>query len=351
MYPRSIIEPDLKSQGEGRVFELLRDGLDDSWRSTTRSGGILRDHALGGRTERSTSFVSRTGPWSAWRSKGGGLECRHGEWFRLDRKGGKERMRDPFAQALDHRYALERMLERAERGLGRSTFLVHALASPDITVHELVLAADAPHEIVLDRIELRDVQRAIDQMLAYHEGSRDKRGAPGKAGSDALRGLLAPQVTINVPLASDFLAEQETLIELTRAQSALISQFGRDRRMVITGCAGSGKTVLAVEQAKRRVSSGRDVGYVCFNRGLRDHLRSGRARRALSSTRSTGYARTWPIRRGSLSRHTPPATPRRSTGASSFRTPWSRRAENSAPLSTTSSSTRPRTSPTTTSPR
>ena len=36
-----------------------------------------------------------------------------------------------------------------------------------------------------------------------------------------------------------------------REQAALLNRFGRDRRMVVTGCAGSGKTMLAIERGKR----------------------------------------------------------------------------------------------------
>lgn len=274
MYPRSIIEADLKSRAEGRVFELLRDGLDDAWEVYHSVGWVLRDHAEGA-DDGEIDFVL-CHPERAivcLEVKGGGLECRHGEWFRLPRHGAKERMRDPFQQALDHRYDLQRTLDAARPRLGRDTFIVHGLAFPDITVHELVLAPDAPHQIVVDRIELRDVRRAIDQVLGFHEGSREKRRPPGEEGARALRDVLAPQQMIRVPLAAAFSEETEKLIQLTQSQAALLSQFGRDRRMVVTGCAGSGKTVLAVEQAKRRVAAGRSVGYVCFNRGLRDHLR------------------------------------------------------------------------------
>jgi hypothetical protein len=273
MYPRSIIESGLKSQAEGRVFEILRDGLDDDWEIYHSAGWILRDHAEGAQ-DGEIDFVlcHPNRAIICLEVKGGGLECRYGEFFRFV-GGEKERIRDPFAQALDHRYDLQRKLDDVSPGRGRTTFIIHALAFPDITVHELVLAPDAPHEIVVDRIELRDPPRAIDQVIAFHEGSREKRRAPGEEGADALRELLAPTVTIPVPLAAEFLDIEVALLELTRSQSALLSQFGRDPRMKITGCAGSGKTILAVEQAKRRVSTGRAVGYICFNRGLRDHLR------------------------------------------------------------------------------
>ena len=41
--------------------------------------------------------------------KGGGIECRHGEWYGKH-EGEWERIRDPFAQAVDHTYDLRRKL-------------------------------------------------------------------------------------------------------------------------------------------------------------------------------------------------------------------------------------------------
>jgi hypothetical protein len=274
MYPRSILEDDLKSRAEGRVFEALRDGLGDDWEVYHSVGWALRDHATGV-DDGEIDFVlchPQRGVLCL-EVKGGGLECRNGEFFRLGRDGTPERMKDPFQQVIDHRYDLERKLEAAERGLGRGLFIAYAVAFPDISVHKLVLAPDAPAEVVLDRNALRDVAGAIDAVLAYHAGSRDRRQPPGARGADVLRDLFAPRVTIRVPLSADFLSEEEAFVQLTSQQSALLGQFGRTRRLAVTGCAGSGKTLLAVEQASRRAQQGRRVGYVCFNRALRDHLK------------------------------------------------------------------------------
>ena len=78
---------------------------------------------------------------------------------------------------------------------------------------------------------------------------------------EMLRELLAPEVGIEVPMASEFLDEEEQLDQLTHEQTMLLRRFGRDQRMVVTGCAGSGKTMLAVEQAKwlAREGQGRAV--------------------------------------------------------------------------------------------
>ncbi len=73
-------------------------------------------------------------------------------------------------------------------------------------------------------------------------------------------------------MATLFDEEDRQLVELTGQQAALINHFGRDRRMVVTGCAGSGKTMLAVERARQLAAAGRRVLFVCFNRALCAHL-------------------------------------------------------------------------------
>ncbi|MBA2506984.1 MAG: AAA family ATPase [Thermoleophilaceae bacterium] len=88
-----------------------------------------------------------------------------------------------------------------------------------------------------------------------------------------LRKLLTPDISIDVPMSDRFLDEEESLIKLTHEQSMLLRRFGRDRRMVITGCAGSGKTMLGVEQAKWLAREKKlDVLFVCFNKALAQHL-------------------------------------------------------------------------------
>jgi superfamily I DNA and RNA helicase len=74
-------------------------------------------------------------------------------------------------------------------------------------------------------------------------------------------------------MAERFLEEEEELITLTHEQALLLSRLGRQRRMVVTGPAGSGKTLLAIERAERLAEKGKRVLFICFNRALRDHLR------------------------------------------------------------------------------
>jgi len=117
------------------------------------------------------------------------------------------------------------------------------------------------------------IDASVERAFAYHRADGAEPGAPGSAGMKKLRDLFARNVRIEVPMAEEFLDEQEHLITLTQQQAQLLNRFGRDPRMVITGPAGSGKTMLAVEKAKSMAGHDKDVLFICFNRQLRDHLR------------------------------------------------------------------------------
>ena len=69
------------------------------------------------------------------------------------------------------------------------------------------------------------------------------------------------------------------------------------------GCAGSGKTMLAVEQAKRLAAKGEDVLFVCFNTGLKNHLREREASSGVEFWNFHLSAVTW---RGSPESSSPP---------------------------------------------
>jgi hypothetical protein len=48
-----------------------------------------------------------------------------------------------------------------------------------------------------------------------------------------------------------------------------------ERRVAVSGPAGSGKTLLAAEKARRLADQGFEVLLTCFNRPLADHVRAG----------------------------------------------------------------------------
>ena len=269
MHPRTLLESEVKSKGEKRVFDALRDGLDDSWEAFHSVGWVTRDHAEGSDDGEIDFVLARVGaPIICLEVKGGGLECRHGEWFRL-KDGKQERFRDPFAQAVDHTYALGRKLDefdswKERRRPHRPGALVPRHLRPQARARARRAGRDR-HRQERRRRDRRPRSTACSPSTAARATSASSSTSDGL---EALRDILAPNVRIEVPMSTQFLDEEEQMITLTHEQASLLNRFARERRLAVYGCAGSGKTMLAVEQAKRLAAKGETVLFVCFNTRL-----------------------------------------------------------------------------------
>jgi superfamily I DNA/RNA helicase len=68
------------------------------------------------------------------------------------------------------------------------------------------------------------------------------------------------------------------IIQLTEEQRDVLGVLQHQRRAVIDGCAGSGKTMLAIEKAIRLATEGFDVLLTCYNRNLSTWMASVIAR-------------------------------------------------------------------------
>ena len=274
-FPRTLNPAEVKSNGERKVFERLRDELPDPWEVFHSASLVIRDPGSG-TTDDECDFVLAHPEKGliALEVKGGPLECRQGEWQRPNDAGELERIPDPGTQAIDHRYNLARKLAEVD-GWTKSTLRLHwALALPDVTVHELALGPDLPHELIIDRSELRDgVAQAVEGVLAYSNGARPSGAAPGPEGMEKLRALLCPEVDLRVTLADEIGDEQVELLKLTNEQGRTLQALRRNPRVLVRGCAGSGKTMLALARARELSEEGRSVLLVCFNRALVTDIR------------------------------------------------------------------------------
>ena len=271
MFPRKLRASDCKSPAEAAIFAALETQLPDDWLAFHSASWVVKDAGVGA-VDGEIDFVL-VHPFRAIVSlevKGGRLACKHGQWQRW-KAGSWEPAKDPFTQALDHRYDLERLIDTVPGWRGKELFIVHAVAFPDVTAVG-AMAPDGPREILIDSADMRDLPGAFDRVLAFHKGAHERRRPPGSQGAEMLRELLARDVELRVPLVQTFREEDDELVRLTAEQAALLGRMSRAPRMQVTGCAGSGKTMVAVEQARRWRADGREVLFVCFNRRLRAYL-------------------------------------------------------------------------------
>jgi superfamily I DNA/RNA helicase len=85
--------------------------------------------------------------------------------------------------------------------------------------------------------------------------------------------LFSPSRSLRMTMGTEIMAEERALDELTQQQYKLLAYLRNHPRAAIQGCAGSGKTMIAVEQARRLAAQGCRVLFVCFNKALPARLK------------------------------------------------------------------------------
>ena len=268
--------PETVSQAERTLFERLRDGTPEQL--VAYHGVAWQTPGKGGRPEQGESdFVLAHPDFGVLtlEVKGGSIrfDAAKGTWSSTG-KAGEQRIKDPVAQARRASHLLQQTLARAKRSGGEAVSFGHAVAFPDCRVGGKGLRTDLPRELVLDHGDLAHLNERLGEVFRYWF-DKDSKQPLGAAGLGLVDSVLARSFDLPSPLAFELRAEEQRLLRLTEQQFTVLDMLSRNQRAAIAGCAGSGKTFLAVEKARRLAAQGFRPLLVVFNVLLADHLRQG----------------------------------------------------------------------------
>jgi len=206
--------------------------------------------------------------------KGGGVRRIAGRWESVNRGGSANQIKDPFVQVTRAMHRLKRVCEGLPAWPSHDVRFTRAVAFPD-AAYDRSMTPDGPREIVLDHDHMADVGGRIDTIFDWWSRSGDASadgGAPGVIGMNALHELLGRDLEIESPLAAGVAADEARIVTLSERQFQILDTLWSERRAVILGVAGSGKTLIAAEKARRLAVQGFEVLFTCFNRPLAEYL-------------------------------------------------------------------------------
>jgi hypothetical protein len=190
-------------------------------------------------------------------------------WSQAGRGGIHHLDEDPFHQARDEMYSLVDILSHQSGWEKWRPSFGYAVAFPDglltTDAHPGALAAWAIDKDDMDRLD----QRVKEVMAQWRRPGRRF----GAEGMEALQQALGFRVEIRTPLPLQFQEEDRRIVELTDDQSYVLSYVTKRRRAAIVGPAGSGKTMLALQVARKLAEGGHRTLLVCFNWRLAEYLR------------------------------------------------------------------------------
>ena len=264
------------SHAEYAVFAHIRDELSGDW-TVLHSLGLTIHHA---KPWAEIDFVLIGPPGViCLEVKGGLVDRKDGIWYTTPQRGhyaGRPRRlkESPFEQVGPAAAQLRRFIQHRYPRAARA-IVGYAIATPD--VEWTVGGPDIDPALVYDqRDRVRPFADFMGRVIEYWKKRLSAMGRnpellsrlDRQAVIDSIRGdfQLVPSLR-----ASAEAADQE-LVRLTNEQCQLFARLSANPRVVTHGGAGTGKTLIAVEEARRLAEEGRRVLYACFSRNLARHI-------------------------------------------------------------------------------
>ncbi|WP_224984207.1 nuclease-related domain-containing DEAD/DEAH box helicase [Geomonas agri] len=209
--------------------------------------------------------------------KGGGItrDASSGKWSSTDAKDGVHPIKDPYEQGKKYAYAISNLAEREKTTRKFDYPFFHAVWFPDIDTSGAALGiSDNLHMITLGKQDLAQTASSVPRVFRNCLGGGND--VPGEGGVEALRSFLSPSWTLSVKLGSSIEDERHNIVEATRSQYRVLSLLQRFQRALVSGPAGSGKTFLAIEKARRICSASPEsrVLIACYNKSLSGLIKS-----------------------------------------------------------------------------
>lgn len=251
---------------EKRVLRKLQK-LDDDWTvfHSTKWQWRRRDRQGDGETDFIVVHPSRG--IVVLEAKGGDVDMVDGVHVRRHDDGRTTPITDPFEQAAACARQLRGFLAANMPELDGEPRVGRAVAFPHLEV-DRDLGPNAPRVTILDK---RDLVRFVERWDAVVEHWAPATRLDVRQ-MRRLFDLLAPTVTIRRFLDDELDATNDRLHELTEDQFDVLDLMLAHRRALITGGAGTGKTLMAIERTRRLADDAEHVLLVCYNRLLGDQL-------------------------------------------------------------------------------
>jgi len=278
----SVISPEVKSVAERRTFEWFRDDpRTDGWIVLHSLGISNHNKVIYGETD---FFVlaPQLGLF-AIEVKGGRVKRECGIWYFTDKHGKSgQKERGPFDQARDGVFsivqALKTRLDNNHKHLEKVFFGIGVMF-PDIEY--TAVGIDEEQWQVFDSNNGKEVGAFIQHIAActcekweslYGVLSEEK--LPTSEDIEYLVSILRGDFDKVVSISAQIRFAEESLVELTKEQYRCLDQLDDNPRCLIQGAAGTGKTLLAVEETKKAVAKGEKVALFCFNANLGEWMRN-----------------------------------------------------------------------------
>jgi superfamily I DNA and RNA helicase len=268
--------------GEAKVFQALKKHLSDEWH--VYANVRFHQSSIYGLADIETDFiVAHPKIGIVVLEVKGGIHIRFEPttqtWHSTNLDMETYIIKNPFEQARKNRYALLNVLKNSklksfsDHELNDRLRIAYGVVFPDTSMINGQLPIEARKDLICFTHHLHEdcEKHLIKLMKNFNTENVCDLNAMAVS---ILHEKLAPVCEIKRSLKNWIVDEGESILTLTQQQFQLLNVIQMISKASIYGCAGSGKTLLAIEKAKLESLKGKKVLFVCFNTLLGQQLES-----------------------------------------------------------------------------
>lgn len=268
----TVISPEVKSSAERRIFEWFRDDPETEGWVVLHSLGIA-NHKTVLYGELDFFVIAPNFGVFALEVKGGRVKRENGIWYFTNKYSQtSSKKRGPFEQANEGIYSL---FDSIKKKCGANHPLSKLLFGTGVMFPDIIFQADdmdGEQWQIFDQNDDKNVSGFIKRLAKNTRKKWEDMYGPMspeklldskavKELANVLRGDFDKVISISTQISY----AEEALISLTEEQLKCLDQLEDNPRCLIQGHAGTGKTLLAIEEVKKSAAKGEKVVFFCYN--------------------------------------------------------------------------------------
>lgn len=207
-------------------------------------------------------------------AKAGAVKYENGCW---KYGSGIEMSHDgPFHQASSNKWKLMNYMKQhnLERIVARCKML-HGVWFPSISKDHfkgVKLPSEADTRLMLTEESIDNIEQDIEEIFRVKVPSEIETNISIAEANQIINEVLAPSFNLISLPEMEMNQRKQVFKIMLKEQVSLLNYLEDQNTAVINGMAGTGKTVIAIEKARRHSEKGDDVLFLCYNVYLKEHL-------------------------------------------------------------------------------
>jgi hypothetical protein len=257
----ATISLDTQSNAEIELFPKLKSSLDDSF-TVFHSFDLLTKNLQQKFIEGEIDFLIFSPQYGllVLEVKGGiiAYDGSTGIWY----QNNHELKVSPIRQAQNSKYKLRDFLAEKLKHKPR-VCLGHAVCFPDVFTDIKTSPSGMTTDMCITGNQVSDLNKQIVSIM--EKFNRDFPIVSANTETENLVRILMPYCEYGASLADLTKQVAHKIFALTEQQCDMLNIFREYKRVLIKGCAGSGKTVMAAKKAKELAAEGKRVLLLTYN--------------------------------------------------------------------------------------